>query len=59
MTIEQLARLALQTLKAQQRFFKGAPGSAEKTHALNEAKTLENQLREACDEVLDGPKLFT
>jgi hypothetical protein len=58
-TKEQLARLALQTLKAQQRFFKGTPGSAEKAQALTEAKALERQLREACDEVLEGPRLFT
>jgi hypothetical protein len=59
MTVDELARLALETLNTQQRYFRGAAGSAEKSYALEESKKLERQLRQACNEIIDGPKLFT
>ncbi len=58
LTLEELARLALQTLDKQQEYFKA--NGESKMMLLIESKALEGQLRRACKEVVAGtkPNLF-
>ncbi len=58
MTREELARLALQVLDAQKRYFKTKGGGAGKFAALEESKALEKELRHEAERVLETRTLF-
>ena len=61
MTARELARLALETLDAQQSYFGTPSGAPAKLTRLNESKALERRLRAEARKVLTGeetPSLF-
>jgi len=49
-TLRRLKLLAVDTLDAQQKYFKTAPRTPEKQDALKVSLALEKQLRQACSE---------
>lgn len=59
MTLEALARLVVETRRAQAAYFRcRSGGSSEKYLLLEESKRLERALDKAADEILTGPGLF-
>jgi hypothetical protein len=55
MTREELARLALEMLAKQRKYFNPKTRSDA---VLEESKALEKQLKQECQRIIEGPSLF-